>query len=150
MTDMPVVAHRFMVNFLFNTIPAPLDIAFQRVSGLSRELEVSQYREGGENARNLWLAEKINHGSLVLERGVANASVLTTQFDRVLRRESSLWANVVILLLNASNIPVTTWTLTHALPVRWQVGDLDASNNTVLINTLELRYQDMRILGGKL
>lgn len=150
MTDQPAVAHRFMVNFMFNTIPAPLDIAFQRVSGLSRELEVSQYREGGENARNLWLAEKVNHGSLLLERGVTSASILTLQFDRVLRRESTQWANVVILLLNENNIPVTTWTLSHALPVRWQVGDLDAGSSTVLINSLELRYQDMRILGTKL
>lgn len=150
MADIPAVAHRFVVNFLFNTIPSPLDIAFQRVSGLSRELEVSQVREGGENARNLWLAEKVSHGSLMLERGVMNASLLTTQFDRVLRRESTLWANVVILLLNESALPVTTWTLSHALPVRWQVGDLDADSNNVLINSLELRYQDMRILGTKL
>lgn len=150
MSDIPVVAHRFMVNFLFNYIPAPLDIAFQRVSGLSRELEVSQVREGGENARNFWLAEKVSHGSLLLERGVTTASLLTTQFDRVLRRESTQWANVVILLLDASALPVTSWTLSHALPVRWQVGDLDASSNTVLINSLELRYQDMRILGTKL
>ncbi|ROP62298.1 phage tail-like protein [Enterobacter sp. BIGb0383] len=150
MADIPVVAHRFTVNFVFNTIPAPLDVAFQRISGLSRELEVSQLREGGENIRNLWLAEKVNHGSLLLERGVTNASILTTQFDRVLRRESTQWANVVIMLLNESGIPLTTWALSHALPVRWQIGDLDASSNTVLINSLELRYQDMSILGDKL
>ncbi|MGV3344494.1 phage tail protein [Enterobacteriaceae bacterium LUAb1] len=150
MTNMPVVSHRFIVNFLFNYIPSPLDMAFQRVSGLSRELEVSLHREGGENARNLWLAEKVSHGSLILERGVMNASVLTLQFDRILRRESTQWANVVIMLLNDMALPVTTWTLSHALPVRWQTGDLDATGNNVLINTLELRYQDMRILGSKL
>lgn len=150
MTDLPVVAHRFIVNFMFDIFPAPLDIAFQRVSGLSRELEVSLYREGGENARNIWLAEKVNHGSLLLERGVMKASILTTQFDRVLRRESTQWANVVIMLLNENDLPVTTWTLSHALPVRWQIGDLDASSNTVLINSLELRYQDMRLIGEKL
>lgn len=150
MKNLPVVSHRFMVNFLFNKIPLPLDIAFQRVSGLSRELEVSQHREGGENVRNLWLAEKVNHGSLLLERGVMDASALTNQFDRVLRRESTQWANIVILLLDEASLPATTWTLSHALPVRWQVGDLDATSNTVLINSLELRYQDMRVLGSKL
>lgn len=150
MMSTPAVSHRFIVNFLFKNIPNPFDIAFQRVSGLSRTLEVSQHREGGENARNLWLPEKINHGSLVLERGVMNASPLTLQFDRVLRRESTQWANVVIMLLNDQKLPITTWTLSNALPVRWQMGDLDANSNTVLINTLELRYQDMRMLGVKL
>lgn len=75
---------------------------------------------------------------------------LTQQFDRVLRRESTLWANVVIMLLNEQMSPVTTWTLSHALPVRWQIGDLDANSNQVLINMLELRYQDMRMQGVKL
>ncbi|MGV3345416.1 phage tail protein [Enterobacteriaceae bacterium LUAb1] len=150
MTETPAVSHRFIVNFLFNNHASPFDIAFQRIVGLSRTLEVSQHREGGENVRNLWLAGEVNHGSLVLERGVINASPLTLQFDRVLRRESTQWANVVIMLLNECAVPVTAWTLSQALPVRWQMGDLDATSNSVLINTLELRYQDMRILGVKL
>lgn len=150
MMSTPVVSHRFIVNFLFNNTPSPFDIAFQRVSGLSRTLEVNQHREGGENSRNHWLAGQVDHGSLVLERGVMNATPLTMQFDRVLRRESTQWANVVIMLLNDHWLPVTTWTLSHALPVRWQMGDLDASSNSVLINTLELRYQDMCMLGTKL
>lgn len=151
MTDLntPAVAHRFMVNFLFNSLPNPMDIAFQRVSGLSRELQVSQHSQGGENARNFWLAEKIQHGSLVLERGIMAVTPLTWQFDRVLRGEKPVWADVVIMLLNDQNLPLTCWTLSNALPVRWQTGDLDASSNTVAINTLELRYQDMRLLGVK-
>lgn len=150
MMNTPAVSHRFIVNFLFNNTPNPFDIAFQRVSGLSRTLEVSQHREGGENARNLWFAEQVNHGSLVLECGVINASPLTQHFDFILRRKSTQWANVVIMLLNEKASPVTTWTLSHALPVRWQMGDLDANSNTVLINTLELRYQDMCMEGTKL
>lgn len=151
MADAPSVSYRFLVNFLFSgVIPSPLDVSFQRVSGLSRELVVSQQREGGENVRNTWLAEKVNHGSLVLERGVMAATPLTVQFDRILRRESTAFVNVVIMLLNPDFLPLTTWTLSRALPVRWQMGDLDANSDTVLINTLELRYQDMRILGAKL
>nr|ULG14479.1 Afp5 [Serratia proteamaculans] len=46
MMSTPAVSHRFLVNFLFNNIPNPFDIAFQRISGLSRTLEVSQHREG--------------------------------------------------------------------------------------------------------
>ena len=78
-------------------------------------------------------------------------SPLTLQFDRVLRRESTAWANVVIMLLDHNMLlPVTVWTISNALPVSWRISDMDASSNTVLINTLELRYQDMRVLGTKL
>ncbi|NRN28697.1 phage tail protein [Photorhabdus heterorhabditis] len=145
----PSVSHRFIASFLFNNIPSPLDIAFQRISGLSRELQTTQHSQGGENARNVWLAEKIQHGSLVLERGVITVTPLTWMFDRILRGEKAVYADVVIMLLNEHSIPVASWTLSNALPVRWSTGDLDANSNTVLINALELRYQDMRWLGVK-
>ncbi|PHM45259.1 phage tail protein [Xenorhabdus mauleonii] len=146
----PSVSHRFIASFLFNNIPSPLDIAFQRISGLSRELQTTQLSQGGENARNTWLAEKIQHGSVLFERGVMTVTPLTWMFDRVLRGEKAVYADVVIMLLNEDSIPVASWTLSNALPVRWSTGDLDANNNTVLINSLELRYQDMRWLGVKL
>ncbi|PQQ32753.1 phage tail protein [Photorhabdus luminescens] len=145
----PSVSHRFIASFLFNNIPSPLDIAFQRISGLSRELQTTQHSQGGENARNVWLAEKIQHGNLVLERGVMTITPLTWVFDRVLRGEKAMYADVVIMLLNEHSIPVASWTLSNALPVRWSTGDLDANSNTVLVNVLELRYQDMRWLGVK-
>ncbi|EYU14452.1 MULTISPECIES: phage tail protein [Photorhabdus] len=145
----PAVSHRFIASFLFNNIPSPLDIAFQRISGLSRELQTSQHSQGGENARNTWLAEKIQHGSLMLERGVMTVTPLTLVFDRVLRGEKAVYADVVIMLLNEHSLPVASWTLSNALPVRWSTGDFDANSNTVLVNSLELRYQDMRWLGVK-
>ncbi|MBS9434458.1 phage tail protein [Photorhabdus hainanensis] len=145
----PAVSHRFIASFLFNNIPSPLDIAFQRISGLSRELQTTQHSQGGENARNTWLAEKIQHGSLILERGVMTVTPLTLVFDRVLRGEKAVYADVVIMLLNENSLPVASWTLSNALPVRWSTGDFDANSNTVLVNSLELRYQDMRWLGVK-
>ncbi|KMW71356.1 phage tail protein [Photorhabdus luminescens subsp. luminescens] len=145
----PAVSHRFIASFLFNNIPSPLDIAFQRISGLSRELQITQHSQGGENARNTWLAEKIQHGSLVLERGVMTVTPLTLVFDRVLRGEKAVYADVVIMLLNEHSLPVASWTLSNALPVRWSTSDFDANSNTVLVNSLELRYQDMRWLGVK-
>ncbi|WP_145476351.1 phage tail protein [Yersinia similis] len=145
----PAVSHRFMASFVFNGIPNPLDIRFQRISGLSRELQVTQYSEGGENARNTYFAEKIQHGTLRLERGVMTVSPLTMMFDRVLRGENIIYADVVIMLLNENLLPLSTWTLSNALPVSWQTSDFDASSNAILVNTLELRYQDMRWLGVK-
>ncbi|NRN27588.1 phage tail protein [Photorhabdus heterorhabditis] len=143
----PSVSHRFIASFLFNNIPSPLDIAFQRISGLSRELRTTQHSQGGENARNVWLADKIQHGSLVLERGVMTVTPLTLAFDHVLRGEKAIYVDVVIMLLNENYLPVASWTVSNALPVRWSTGDFDANSNAVLVNSLELRYQDMLWLG---
>jgi len=141
------LSHRFLATFFFWGIPSPLDLRFQRISGLSRELTVSSYREGGENAANLYFPESVHHGSLVMERGVTNVTPLTFLFDSVLGTGDPVYVDAVIMLLDNNMLPVTTWTTSNALPVRWQVGDLDANSNTFLINTFELRYQDMRLLG---
>jgi phage tail-like protein len=145
----PSVSHRFTTFFTFKGIPSPLDMSFQKISGLSRTLNTTPLSQGGENTRNYHFADKINHGSLVLERGVMAVTPLTAQFDRVLRGDKVLYADVVILLLNHREMPVSSWVISNALPVSWTVGDLDANTNSVLINSLELRYQNMRWLGVK-
>ncbi|KWI32626.1 phage tail protein [Burkholderia ubonensis] len=145
----PSPSHLFVASFLFQGIPSPLDFAFQRISGLSRELNVTSHSEGGENVRNNYLADKIDHGSLVLERGVMTVTPLTGIFEHIMRGGELIYADVVILLLGAYSLPVASWTLSNALPVRWQTGDFDASTSKVLINTLELRYQEMFGLGVK-
>jgi len=48
MMNTPAVSHRFIVNFLFNNIPSPFDIAFQRVSGLSRTLQSASTGKGAK------------------------------------------------------------------------------------------------------
>lgn len=146
----PSVSHRFAACFMFEGIPSPLDISFQSISGLNRTLKTTPLSQGGENVRNYHLADKIEHGSLVLERGVMLPTPLTVQFERILCGETVSYADVVIMLLNHNNIPVTSWVINKALPVSWQVGSLDANSNAPLINRLELRYQNMRMLGVKL
>jgi phage tail-like protein len=145
----PSPTSRFITTFIFNDIPSPLDIAFQRISGLSRELEVTAYSQGGENTSNLYLANKVKHGSLVLERGIMPITPLTIVFDQIMQGKLMVYSDVVILLLNHLGIPVCSWTISNALPVRWQTAGLDANANTLSVNTLELRYQDMSWLGIK-
>ena len=96
----PAPTTRFLTTFLFSGIPSPLDIAFQRINGLSRELNVTMQSRGGENAASLYLADKISHGALVLERGVVPVTPLTMVFEQVLSGGRVTYADVVILLLN--------------------------------------------------
>jgi phage tail-like protein len=145
----PSPTSRFITTFIFGGIPSPLDIAFQRISGLSRELDVTAYSQGGENASNLYLANKVKHGTLVLERGIMPITPLTLVFDQVMQGKRMIYADVVILLLNHMALPICSWTISNALPVRWQTAALDAAANTLSVNTLELRYQDMSWLGIK-
>ncbi|WP_077755582.1 phage tail protein [Shewanella psychrophila] len=136
------------ISVKYPCIPSPVDISFQKISGLSRTLKTTSINEGGENMRNYHLAGKIEHGSLVLERGVMTPTPLTLQFERQFCGEYPSYLNVIIMLLDNSNVPVTSWFINNALPVSWQSGDLDANSNAILINRLELRYQNMRMMPG--
>lgn len=143
----PALSHRFLATFFIKGIPSPLDIRFARISGLGRELRISEIREGGDNLGTLNLAERVTHGTLVLERGVAVVTPVTVMFDRVLGQFSNTYLDVVILLLDGLSRPLCSWTMTDALPVKWQTGDLDATGNTVLIDTLELAYHELHWMG---
>lgn len=143
----PSVSHRFLVTFVINGIPDPLDIGFQRVSGLSRELTVASHRQGGDNTRNLYLAERIQHGTLSLERGVMPVSPLTWKFNQVMSGAKVSYMDAIVIVFDEFLVPTCTWIISNALPVRWWVGDLDANSNSVLVNHLELRYQDLCWLG---
>jgi phage tail-like protein len=148
----PSVSHRFLVSFWFGRLPlnSIMDSSFQRISGLDREWDVSAHGEGGENIRNRYLANKIHHGSLKLERGVMALTPLTVIFNAQLLSGKIMYMDAVITLLDRNRLPLTNWLITKALPVRWQTGDLDANSNRVLINTFELRYQEMIPMGAKL
>lgn len=145
----PSVAHRFNVSFFTERVLNPLDASFQSISGLGRELNVRQLHQGGDNTSTYWLPEKVSHNHLVLQRGVMTVTPLTVVFDKMLSAYSLHYSTVVIVLCNHNNIPVCSWTLSRAIPVKWQTDDLDANSNKVLINTLELAYESMHWRGVK-
>ncbi|UZM16227.1 phage tail protein [Pseudomonas kielensis] len=146
----PEVSHRFLATFFFKGMPSPLDIRFHRISGLGKGvLGFSPHTQGGVNANNLYLPERVSHPPLVLERGVMVLTPLSLAFDSVLSGMDTAYVDAVIMLLNHQSLPVCTWTVTDALPVKWQTGDLDAASNAPLINRIELVYRDIQWMGAK-
>jgi phage tail-like protein len=43
--------------------------------------------------------------------------------------------------MNEKSEPLRTWNVTHAIPKKWSVTDLNANENAIVIETLELIYQ---------
>ncbi|EPG9313723.1 MULTISPECIES: phage tail protein [Serratia] len=146
----PALAHRFLASFFIKGIPSPLDVRFARVSGLGREMQIDALREGGNNLGAVNLAQRVTHGSLVLERGVTTLTPVTALFERALGQFTCTYLNVVILLLDSQSRPLCSWTVTDALPVKWHSGDLDATGSSVLIETLELAYHELHWMGRPL
>ena len=57
--------------------------------------------------------------------------------------------NVDVKLLNEEHQPLITWHVIKAYPTKWMVSDLSATNNAVIIETLQLAYQYFTVDRGQ-
>ena len=143
----PPLAFRFGVLFLAGgAIPNPLDIMFQKVSGFGTEVETYSVAEGGQNLYSQLLPERIQHNNLVLERGLVVGSPLVIEFNVAMSQFKFSPSNVLVTLLDSTSIPVAGWLFMKAYPVKWDLSDLDATANSVVIETMELAYQRMQTI----
>ena len=142
-----VLGFRFGVFFFAGgLIPNPLDIRFQKVSGLRGTVKTRELNEGGQNLYTHKLPERISYENLVLERGMVVGSPLNIEFNVALSTFKFAPSNVLVTVLSESSIPLGAWLFIKAYPVRWSTSDLDASQNNVVIDTMELAYTRMQIL----
>jgi phage tail-like protein len=143
----PPLSHRFGLTFLAaGAIPNPLDIRFQKVSGLNAEVGTDVINEGGQNLYAHRVPTKISYGNLVLERGIAIVSLLSIEFNVALTTFRFSPSNVILILFNENNIPVTGWVFIKAYPVKWSFADFDADANAVAIETMELAYTRFQVI----
>lgn len=143
----PPLAFRFGVFFFAEgKIPNPLDIMFQKVSGLDSTVETTPMLEGGQNIYPQSLPQRIKYQNLVLQRGLIVGSPLVIQFNQVMSQFTFSPANVLVTLFDTTRIPIAGWLLMKAYPVRWSISDLDAESNTAVIENMELTYQFMQVM----
>jgi phage tail-like protein len=138
---------RFGVFFFAGgLIPNPLDIRFQKVSGLSAEIRTSTVNEGGQNLYTHRLPDKVDYGNLTLQRGMVVGSPLHIEINVALSLFKFAPSNVMVSLLGEDKAPVAAWLFLKAYPVKWATSDLDASADNIVIDTMELAYTRMQIL----
>lgn len=134
------------VNFHFNVLfgkGANMDIRFQSITGLDATIDTETIKEGGENRFEHVIPLRRKYGPLVLKRGILKPgqSELTKwlqsafEYERIVPNLS-----VTINLLNEKHNPLITWMITNVWPRSWKLGELNAEQGVVLIETLELNY----------
>jgi phage tail-like protein len=115
---------------------------FTRVKGLSREVKIESFREGGVNEYEHKLITQVSYPVLVLERGLALDDLwkwaLATADGQVERK--TVW----IRLQNEADEKMWTWQVEYALPVKWSASDMDAQSPQVVMESLELAHHGLR------
>ncbi len=136
----PPAGFHFRVEFLDLDVNEN-DMRFQEVSGLSAELGVEDFQEGGENRFIHRLPARTKYSNLILKRGLLTDSKLIDWCVNAIENFEFKPCTVNVTLLNENHEPLSeTLSFTKAWPVKWAVSDFKAQENAIVIETLELAY----------
>lgn len=151
----PLLAHNFTIN-LVNTsstmalvtsaaLSAVADVAlggFSQCRGLELSLEVEEYKEGGRNDAPLKFPTRANWAPIVLEKGVgAGTALWDWHYDFALGKGTR--RDGVITLLDDLHLPSHIWWFKRGLPTRYTGPKLDAKENAVAIESLEIVHEGL-------
>jgi phage tail-like protein len=121
--------------------PSDNDLRFTEVSGLSVELGTEELAEGGENRFLQKYPIRAKYPELTLKRGLLVSSQVFGWVRRAIEDFQIEPKNIDVTLLNDEHQPLLTWHVIGAYPTKWSVSDLNASSNTVAMETLQFQYQ---------
>jgi len=128
-------------NFLIE-IDGIAQAGFSECTGLRLEVDVIEYREGGERSSVRKLPGLAKVGDITLKRGVTISNELQAWFESV-RNGVADRRNGAIVLLDDERKPVVRWKFFNAFPRRWEGPDLDAKGSEVAIETLTLSCEGL-------
>ena len=111
------------------------------MSGLSVEYDYESFKEGGENRFEHKLPVRTKYADMVLKRGMLTDSAVIKWFLDAFRDREFKPSDVNVILMNEKGEPLRTWNVAHAIPKKWPVSDLNANENSVVIETMELTYR---------
>ena len=136
----PPVGFHFRVEVL-GLPPNDNDVRFMEVGGLSVEMGTEEIAEGGENRFVQKYPVRAKYPELVLKRGLLLNSSVVNWARQCIEDFIIQPKNINISPLNEEHQPLMTWHVVNAYPTKWAVSDLNASNNAVVIESIQLFYQ---------
>lgn len=144
MTNSAYQAVNFHFSVDFSIGSKDIDVRFQSVSGLDSSVETETVKEGGENRFEHVIPVRRKYGPLLLKRGILKPadSALTRWLQDAFEHEIiKPIPSVTIKLLNEDHSSsLLYWTVTNVWPRSWKLGELNAEQGNILIETLELNY----------
>lgn len=145
MFDYPFTGFHFLVVFeIFPQVPN--DFRFQDVTGLTVDVDLDTYKEGGENRFVHRLPGRNRYSDLVLKRGMTLVSGVTAWCLDSIENFNYQPTNMLISLLNSDHLPVSSWYIANAIPIKYSISDFNAEQGQIVIESMTLRYEYYKTL----
>jgi phage tail-like protein len=134
----PYGAFRFRVEILGLQVGG-----FTDVSGLEREVQVEDFREGGLNDYTHKLVTVTKYQNLMLKRGLADTIELWQWHQDVVNGKIER-RQVNVVLLDERGADRWRWVFEQAYPIKWSGASLNASSGAVFVESVEFAHNGIR------
>lgn len=141
--DDPYTGFRFVVQII--GAPGPIG-GFSEVTGLQAETETEDFREGGVNDFVRKIIKFTKYPNLVLKRGITENETLSKWHQDVIAGKI-LMADIAIVLndVQIQRNKTWRWEFSKAFPVKWSGSDLNATGNSMFIESVEFAHHGMKV-----
>lgn len=111
---------------------------FAECSGFGSEVEVIEYREGGDDATVRKLRGKVKYPDITLKWGVTDSRVLYDWHLAAVKGEIEKKSGAIVLLDERTRDPKVRWEFFNAWPSKYSGPSFNAKGNDVAIDTITL------------
>jgi phage tail-like protein len=118
---------------------------FSEVGGLSTETDVVEYREGNDDITVRTLPGKRKYSRLSLKRGFSVHGKDLWEWRKSVIEGRTRRLSGTITLLDESRKPALVWRFFEAWPNKWAGPAMNAKNNDVAIEEMELAIEGLEL-----
>jgi phage tail-like protein len=128
-----------MYQFRVSMPGLPAGMGFQKVSGLTKEVGVVEYDEGGYSHTHK-LPGKEKTPEITLEKGMFANADLESVYKRTLQNPD-FRTTVIIEHLDKFGKVSRSWTLAEAWVSKWEGSEYDATSEDVAIEKITIQFE---------
>ena len=128
-------------NFLVE-IDGITQAGFLEVDGLDSSTDPIEYREGSDPMHMRKLPGMTKNSPITLKRGITDSDQLW-KWRKSVTSGKAQRKNGSIILLDATGQEKIRWNFLNAWPSKWSGPALNATNNAVAIETLEITHEEL-------
>jgi phage tail-like protein len=122
-------------------------IGFTEVTGLDKQVEAIEYREGSsKDYSKIKMPGLHKFSNLTLKRGTVAKDTEFFDWINEINLNKVTRRDIIISLLDEKHEPVMTWKALSAFPIKVQASDLKADGNEVAIETVEIAHEGLNIV----
>jgi phage tail-like protein len=149
----PLLNHNFVVSLLDTSSTLALvasaamsaigDVAlggFSECSGIEMSMKVEDYSEGGRNGGALRFPNRVTWSNVILKKGMGIGTALWAWHYGFVQGTGKR-RDGTIMLLNEMKVPMTIWYFQRGLPVKYTGPSLNATQNNVAIESIEIAHE---------